>query len=244
VKTEREQLEKYFDDGISSGLKKHPEMQISMAIDRKDELSGYYLLSVEQKETMKKYINETLEELQNIYKAFIKGVLTRNEAERHIKAEYNNWHKKALGYLDKVCDNHSGYWYNWYADSYIKNPLDKLLALLLNREHRDLPFLRVEREKALSQNTDTVEKKDAIIPEVIRELERTGFIEQTSNGKFILIGGKSDKKIIEWVFDYSTGYGDELTADIYKKYIVTTNLPATIDRYISEYRNLDKKKKK
>jgi hypothetical protein len=244
MKTEREQLEKYFDDGISSGLKEHPEMQISMAIDRKDELSGYYLLSVEQKETMKKYINETLEELQNIYKAFIKGVLTRNEAERHIKAEYNNWHKKALGYLDKVCDNHSGYWYNWYADSYIKNPLDKLLALLLNREHRDLPFLRVEREKALSQNTDTVDKKEAVIPEVIRELERVGFIEQTSNGKFILIGGKSDKKIIEWVFDYSTGYGDELTADIYKKYIVTTNSPATIDRYISEYRNLDKKKKK
>jgi hypothetical protein len=94
----------------------------------------------------------------------------------------------------------------------------------------------------LSQNTDTSEKKDTIIPEVIRELERVGFIEQIGNGQFIPTGGKSDKKIIEWVFYYS-GYGDELTADIYKKHIVTTSLPATIDRYISEYRNQDKKKK-
>jgi hypothetical protein len=87
--------------------------------------------------------------------------------------------------------------FRWLLNKSIKNPLDKLLALLLNREHRDLPFLRREREKALPQNTDTAEKKDAIIPEVIRELERVGFIEQTSNGKFILIGGKRDKKIIE-----------------------------------------------
>jgi hypothetical protein len=56
MKVDREQLEKYFDDGISSGLKKHSEIQISMVIDRKDELSGYYLLSAEQKETMKKYM--------------------------------------------------------------------------------------------------------------------------------------------------------------------------------------------
>jgi hypothetical protein len=151
MKTEREQLEKYFDDGISSGLKKQSEIQISMVISRKDELSGYYLLSVEQKETMKKYINETLEELQNIYKAFIKGVLTRNEAERHIKAEYYNWYGKAQDYLDKVCDNHSGYWYNWYTDSYIKNTVDKLLALLLNREHRDLPLLRRERRSIVTE---------------------------------------------------------------------------------------------
>jgi hypothetical protein len=239
--TEREQLEKYFDDGISSELDKHPDVQVSMVIGRKDKISGYYLLSVEQKEMMKKYINETLEAFQNIYKAFIKGVLTRNEVERHIKVEYYNWHKEVMSYLDKVCDNHSGYWFNWYTSSYISNQLDKLLALLLNREHRELPLFRREREKVLLQNTHPVEDKEVVIPPVIKELEKEGFIEQARNGKFVKIGGKKDKKMIEWVFNYS-GYAEELTADIYKKYIHTDVAPETIGRYISEYRNLEKKK--
>jgi hypothetical protein len=46
METERERLEKYFDDGISSGLKKHSEIQISMVISRKDKLSGHYLVFV------------------------------------------------------------------------------------------------------------------------------------------------------------------------------------------------------
>ena len=70
-------------------------------------------------------------------------------------------------------------------------------------------------------------------PPVIKAVLDAGLLETSPvNGKYLKKGDKKDKEIIVWVFDNS-GYGDDLTADLYMEWIYTNCKSTTIQDYIS-----------
>jgi hypothetical protein len=84
-----------------------------------------------------------------------------------------------------------------------------------------------------SKAVDVVAK----IPLVIQKLIDEGLIEKERdrNGRHKSMG-KNDGEIIKWIYDYS-GCTDEITAEMYKKYIITRLPEQTIARYISRAKN-------
>jgi hypothetical protein len=76
------------------------------------------------------------------------------------------------------------------------------------------------------------------IPDVIQDLvKNSGLVEtrRDATGRFKPNQGLKDSAIIGWIVDCS-GYQSELTAEVYSKYIYTTNKQKTIEDYIGRAR--------
>jgi hypothetical protein len=60
-------------------------------------------------------------------------------------------------------------------------------------------------------------------------------IKRDATGRFKPNGGMKDLAIIRWIYDYS-GYANELTAEVYIKFIYTTSKQSTIEDYMRRAR--------
>lgn len=96
-------------------------------------------------------------------------------------------------------------------------------------------------DQAADQSAPLSERTEEITPEIpdlIQDLvKNSGLVEtkRDATGRFKPNQGMKDSAIIEWIVDYS-GYQKELTAEIYSKYIYTTNKQKTIEDYMSRAR--------
>jgi len=84
---------------------------------------------------------------------------------------------------------------------------------------------------------DDTEKTDTC-PPVIKSMIDAGVLKdiKNENEKYIKNDGYNDKKAIQWIINYS-GYEDEITSEVYYKYVATKIKASSIDRYFLDIKN-------
>jgi hypothetical protein len=101
------------------------------------------------------------------------------------------------------------------------------------RQFHEEKLLKAELNDKLLN--DAKFEPDDIPPPVIKSMIDAGVLAKTKNmeGEYPLSKGYKDRKAIEWIFNYS-GYEDEITPQLYYKFVSTKCLQSTIERYFSD----------
>jgi hypothetical protein len=105
----------------------------------------------------------------------------------------------------------------------------------LYQKNREIAVL-YEKYKAEIENIQDAESANEPPPAIQAMIGVVLKKEKDENEKYLPEDGQKDRQIIKWIFDNS-GYQDEITPEIYYKYVSTKCKQGSIERYFSEAKN-------
>ena len=177
------------------------------------------------------------EELRGVYDTYISGALPKRNALLLLQSKYH----RLIEEIDEIRKRGGFILVDDVPEEFLEITFGITTYYKTMKSYIDSDD-EIKTDDKHMEGGKALSDRNSILPPVIQELLKNGLLnENPVNGKYAKKDEKKDKDVIKWVFDNYPIYEDDLTAELFTKYIMTSNKPQTIGVYISTLRSEAKK---